>query len=80
VHLVEAWYRAGRGPGIPFVVDGWSLPGQVYELFRDGRQHDVPVIIGYTADEASALGGLAGRDRDGHPDSELRSRISSSPR
>ena len=36
-------------------VDGWVLPDDVYEIFAAGRQNNVPVIVGSTADEATTL-------------------------
>jgi para-nitrobenzyl esterase len=36
-------------------VDGWVLDGSVYDLFAKGRQHDVAVIAGWTAEEGSRL-------------------------
>jgi para-nitrobenzyl esterase len=40
-------------------VDGWVFPGEVHEIFATGRQADVPVILGSTADEATSLVGDA---------------------
>lgn len=39
------------------VVDGWVLPTDVYTIFKEGRQNDVPMLIGGTANEASTLPG-----------------------
>lgn len=33
--------------------DGWVLPSLVYDTFRNGRQNDVPTLIGSNADEGS---------------------------
>ena len=41
-------------------VDGWALPASIYDIFAAGRQHDVPVIVGANADEATALSALGG--------------------
>ena len=35
-------------------VDGWVLPGQPADIFRDGKQAHVPVIIGSTDNEEGA--------------------------
>jgi len=35
------------------VVDGWSLPQDVYTIYSQGRQNDVPVLIGSNADEGT---------------------------
>jgi para-nitrobenzyl esterase len=34
-------------------LDGWAIREQVLTTFREGRQHPVPVILGYNRDEAS---------------------------
>ncbi|MEE2638413.1 MAG: carboxylesterase family protein [Acidobacteriota bacterium] len=43
----------------PFVaapnVDGWVLARRVYDMFASGLQHNVPVLLGSTADEATTL-------------------------
>ncbi|MBI2824613.1 MAG: carboxylesterase family protein [Planctomycetia bacterium] len=36
-------------------VDGWLLPDDVHGIFTAGRQNDVPVIVGSTADEGTTL-------------------------
>lgn len=53
--VVDAWTRAGKWLAIEFVVDGWSIPEQIYTLFTQGKQHNIPVMIGYTNNEASYL-------------------------
>ena len=35
------------------VVDGWSLPEDVYTIYAKGKQNDVPVLIGSNADEGT---------------------------
>jgi para-nitrobenzyl esterase len=44
------------------VVDGWLFPQQTYDTHLQGKQNDVPVMLGYSADEGSAMGayGLVG--------------------
>jgi len=42
--------RAGRGPGP--VVDGWWVPADVGTLFAQGKQNDVPVLVGSNRDES----------------------------
>jgi para-nitrobenzyl esterase len=60
--LVAATFNAREfGP----CVDGWFLPTDVFTIFAEGRQNDVPVIAGSNADEGTALspwptGGTAG--------------------
>ncbi len=40
----------GRGPGSP-IVDGYFLPESVGDIFKQGKQNDVPVILGWNEDE-----------------------------
>jgi len=37
------------------IVDGWVLPDTVAAIFAQGRQNDVPLIVGYNADEGTTL-------------------------
>ena len=37
------------------VVDGWVFPEQIFSAFDQGKQHDVPVLAGYTSGEAYAF-------------------------
>jgi para-nitrobenzyl esterase len=48
--------RELTGGGIRFgpVVDGWFLPAETSAIFAQGRQNDVPLLTGLTADEGSA--------------------------
>lgn len=51
----------GPPPPVRFapVVDGVLLPGEPMKLMAQGRFNDVPMIVGQTADEASALNAAA---------------------
>lgn len=54
----EQLLRATRG--IPFgvfapIVDGYVLPEDVYSIFAQGKQNDVPVLVGSNADEGTNL-------------------------
>jgi para-nitrobenzyl esterase len=40
------------------IVDGWFLPQDVWTIYARGKQNDVPMIVGNTADEATTLVGL----------------------
>jgi para-nitrobenzyl esterase len=41
-------------------VDGWVYPEQIYSIFANGRQNDVPIMVGSNGDEGTALwGGFA---------------------
>ncbi len=42
------------------VVDGWVFPQEIREIFANGRQANVPVMIGSNADEMTSLTGLRG--------------------
>jgi para-nitrobenzyl esterase len=44
------------GGGMRFspVVDGWFLPADTQAIFAQGKQNDVPMLTGLTADEGSA--------------------------
>jgi len=37
------------------VVDGWVLPQDIYTIFAQGKQNDVPLLIGNNADEGTTL-------------------------
>ena len=37
------------------IVDGWVLPQDVATIFSQGRQNDVPLIVGYNSDEGTTL-------------------------
>ena len=36
------------------VIDGWFLPSDITTIFSQGKQNDVPIMAGLTADEGSA--------------------------
>ncbi|HBX38853.1 MAG TPA: carboxylesterase [Pseudohongiella sp.] len=55
--LMDAAMAAGfRTDGI---VDGWVIPAQPYEIFSEGRQRAVPVMVGFNSDEGTTLGAAA---------------------
>ncbi len=35
------------------VVDGWVIPDEIALIFREGKQHDVPLIVGANANEGA---------------------------
>src|SRR5262249_56623869 len=37
------------------IVDSWVLPQDVASTFAQGKQNDVPLIVGYNADEGTTL-------------------------
>ena len=46
--------KAGRGGGTN--VDGWVFPQDVYSIFEQGKQNDVPLIVGSVAADAPGAG------------------------
>jgi para-nitrobenzyl esterase len=38
------------------VVDGWFLPEDIYTIYSQGKQNDVPLLTGATNDEGGSLG------------------------
>lgn len=44
-------FYAQKAPDI--VVDGWVFKQSLIDTFNEGKQHNVPVLVGYTADETS---------------------------
>jgi para-nitrobenzyl esterase len=55
------------------VVDGWVIPEPIEDIFQNGRQNDVPIIVGTTAKEMSSLTSPAGLP---NTTAELKERIS----
>jgi para-nitrobenzyl esterase len=37
------------------IVDGWLLPQSVYSIFAEGKQNDVPLLVGNNSDEGTNL-------------------------
>jgi para-nitrobenzyl esterase len=37
------------------IVDGWLLPRSVYSIFAEGKQNDVPLLVGNNSDEGTNL-------------------------
>ncbi|WP_452665735.1 carboxylesterase/lipase family protein [Sphingomonas zeae] len=48
--------RAPGAPAIGAIQDGYVLPAPIETIFAEGRQNDVPVLLGFARDEA--LGGF----------------------
>ena len=52
--ILEASGTPGAGsPGIQ--VDGWVVPRQMRDIFRDREHNDVPVMVGWLSDEGKGL-------------------------
>jgi para-nitrobenzyl esterase len=45
--------KATTDDNIDMVVDGWLLPKSVYSIFAEGKQNDVPIIVGSNANEGT---------------------------
>ena len=51
--LLQASSAGDDNSGV--VVDGWVLPQTVYSIFAEGKQNDVPIIVGNNSDEGTNL-------------------------
>jgi len=45
--------KAATDDDVDPLVDGWLLPKTVYSIFAEGKQNDVPVIVGSNANEGT---------------------------
>jgi len=39
------------------VNDGWVMPGNLYQVYKDGRQNDTNILVGLNSDEGGLFGG-----------------------
>src|SRR5437764_969415 len=51
----EELLKAAEEPTVRPIVDGYVLPQDVSTIFAQGRQNDVPLLVGNNADEGPAL-------------------------
>ena len=51
----EEILKASSEQTVREMVDGWVLPKEIYTIFAQGKQNDVPLIVGFNADEATVL-------------------------
>jgi para-nitrobenzyl esterase len=53
--ILNAWKN---DPGLHFdaIVDGWVIPKQPAQIFAEGKQLQVPILVGSNADEATVFG------------------------
>src|SRR5215467_4162682 len=51
----EELLKATNTPTTSAIVDGWVLPQDVQTIFAQGRQNDVPLLVGNNADEGTTL-------------------------
>jgi para-nitrobenzyl esterase len=52
--LVQSNVNGEAGP----IIDGWLLPQSPYSVFAQGRQNDVPIVVGNNANEGGNLAPL----------------------
>jgi para-nitrobenzyl esterase len=50
---VDDLVRATTDDDVEIIVDGWVLPQSVYTIFAEGKQNDVPIIVGNNANEGT---------------------------
>lgn len=58
--IIEVAAGKGRAFYTRPVVDGWVIPEPIEYIFRSGKQNDVPVMVGSTANEMTTLTSPAG--------------------
>jgi para-nitrobenzyl esterase len=51
----EELLKASDAETMRALVDGWVLPQDIATIFSEGKQNDVPLIVGYNSDEGTAL-------------------------
>jgi len=51
----EELLKASQAETVRPMVDGWVLPQDIATIFAQGKQNDVPLIVGYNADEGTTL-------------------------
>jgi para-nitrobenzyl esterase len=51
----EELLKASNPPTTAAVVDGWVLPEDARTIFAQGKQNDVPLIVGFNSDEGTTL-------------------------
>ncbi len=53
--ILNAWKN---DPGLHFdaIVDGWVVPKQPAQIFAEGKQLHIPILVGSNADEATVFG------------------------
>lgn len=51
----EELLKASNTPTTSAIVDGWVLPQDVQTIFSQGKQNDVPLLVGNNADEGTTL-------------------------
>ncbi|MES1196371.1 MAG: carboxylesterase/lipase family protein [Steroidobacter sp.] len=51
--LLALWMSPDAGWSSGPVIDGWILPSSVENIFKAGKQNDVPLLLGWNADEGN---------------------------
>ena len=51
----EEVLKAAENDIVRATVDGWVVPQEIATVFAQGKQNDVPLIVGYNADEGTTL-------------------------
>jgi para-nitrobenzyl esterase len=51
----QALLKASAAETVPTIVDGWVLQEDIRTIFREGKQNDVPLIVGNNSDEGTTL-------------------------
>jgi para-nitrobenzyl esterase len=57
---VDDLVQATSDDDVEIIVDGWVLPQSVYTIFAEGKQNDVPIIVGSNASEGTIFPPPAG--------------------
>lgn len=53
--ILKAW-KNDRALHFDAIVDGWVVPEQPAQIFRESKQMHIPILVGSTADEATVFG------------------------
>lgn len=55
IEILKAWKN---DPGLHFdaIVDGWIIPKQPAQIFAEGKEMLIPILVGSNADEATVFG------------------------
>jgi para-nitrobenzyl esterase len=51
----DALLKATSADAVRAIVDGWVLPQDVHTIYAEGKQNDVPMIVGNNSDEGTTL-------------------------
>jgi para-nitrobenzyl esterase len=51
----EALLKATSADAVRAIVDGWVMPQEVHTIYAEGKQNDVPMMVGNNSDEGTTL-------------------------